>query len=111
MASPTTTAKVRDNDAKTRAELEAEVERLKGDVTKLKDQLSQTGQRTYRSAQRAASSGLESMKARSEAAIEDIRGQARDYEVQLEEAVREKPISSLAIAAGVGFVLALLTRR
>lgn len=111
MASPSTTAKVHVNEAQTRAELEAEVARLKGDVTKLKEQVRETGQRSYRSAQRVASSGLESVKARSEAAIEDIRGQAKDYEAQLEEAVREKPISSLAIAAGVGFVLALLTRR
>ncbi|MET0169449.1 MAG: hypothetical protein ABW191_03615 [Aliihoeflea sp.] len=111
MASPSTTAKVRASDAKTKAELEAEVERLRSDVTTLKDQLSAAGQNSYDSAKRVASSGIENLKVRSEAAIEDIREQAHDYEAQLTDAVREKPISALAIAAGVGFVLALLTRR
>ncbi len=111
MASPSSTAKIKATEAETKAELEAEIARLRVDVAQLREQLRETGQRSYRSAQRAAASGLESVKARSEAAIEDIRGQAKDYEAQLEEAVREKPISSLAIAAGVGFVLALLTRR
>ena len=40
-----------------------------------------------------------------------LRGSARDLEDQLVANVREKPVTSLAIAAGVGFLFALLSRR
>lgn len=111
MASPTTTAKVAASDQKTKANLEAEIKRLRADVAKLSEQLKDTGQHSYSAARSAASNSVDNLKVRGEAAIEDIRLQARDYEAQLSDTVREKPISSLAIAAGVGFVLALLTRR
>jgi ElaB/YqjD/DUF883 family membrane-anchored ribosome-binding protein len=39
------------------------------------------------------------------------RASAREFEDQLSETVREKPITSLAIAAGIGFLFALFTRR
>ena len=39
------------------------------------------------------------------------RACAEDIEAQLIAKVREKPVTSLAIAAGVGFLFALLSRR
>lgn len=111
MASPATSAKVKASEERTQADMEAEIQRLRDDVAKLKDQLREAGQHGYSAARRAASDSVDHLKLRGEAAMEDIRTQAKDYEAQISEAVREKPISSLAIAAGVGYVLALLTRR
>jgi len=40
-----------------------------------------------------------------------MREGMRDMERELSGAVREKPLTALAMAAGVGFLLALMTRR
>jgi ElaB/YqjD/DUF883 family membrane-anchored ribosome-binding protein len=51
------------------------------------------------------------LRAQGEAAFDGMRGSAEEIEAQLIAKVREKPVTSLAIAAGVGFLFALLSRR
>ena len=53
----------------------------------------------------------EQLRAQGEAAFENVRSNAKDIEAQVVASVREKPVTSLAIAAGVGFLFALLARR
>lgn len=43
--------------------------------------------------------------------VEAAREQAISFERDLEAKIRKAPIQSIAIAAGVGFVFALLSRR
>ncbi|NMG38153.1 DUF883 family protein [Chelativorans sp. ZYF759] len=95
----------------TQQDLEAEIAKLREEMAKLVDQMAKTRDTSYSAARRAATEGLEQAKAQGEAAMEDIKAQARDVEEQLSETVREKPITSLAIAAGVGFLFAVLMRR
>lgn len=105
--------------AKTKAEeaeaakrsLEDEVAQLREELARLAAQLGETGQRTYGAARKAAAEGAEKLKAQSEAAFGDFKVGAENIEAQLSEAVREKPVTSLAIAAGVGFLFALLSAR
>jgi ElaB/YqjD/DUF883 family membrane-anchored ribosome-binding protein len=92
-------------------DLEADIRQLRADIAKLTEQLAKTGEHSYGTARRAASEGVEHLRAQGEAAIEGLRSNARDVEDQLTATVREKPITSLAIAAGVGFFFALLSRR
>lgn len=82
------------------AALKADVERLRKDIDELIAQLGKTSQHSYDTARRAAAAGMD-----------QIKSQAQDLETQLVETVREKPVTSLAIAAGVGYFLALLSRR
>ena len=99
------------NGAKTPEDLEAEIARLRDDVAKLTAQLAATGEHSYSAAKRAASEGAEQLRVKGEAAVSALKSNADDLERQLTDTVREKPITSLAIAAGVGFFLALLSRR
>ncbi|MDQ6433595.1 hypothetical protein RB623_05965 [Mesorhizobium sp. LHD-90] len=92
-------------------DLEADIRQLREDIARLTEQLAKTGQHSYGAARRAASEGVEQLKAQGEAAMEGLKTNARDIEDQLTSAVREKPITSLAIAAGIGYFLALLSRR
>lgn len=92
-------------------DLEAEIARLREDVARLTEQLAATGQHSYAAAKRAATEGAEQLRVKGEAAVESIRANATDLEKQVSDAVREKPISSLAIAVGIGYFLALLSRR
>lgn len=95
----------------TNSDLEADIRQLKADIEKLTTQLAQTGEHGYGAARRAASEGVEQLRAQGEAALGALRGNAEDIEARVVAHVREKPVTSLAIAAGVGFLFALLSRR
>jgi ElaB/YqjD/DUF883 family membrane-anchored ribosome-binding protein len=100
------------NDAaKSTAELEAEIAELKADLEKLAQQFAKTSEAGYGAAKRAAALGADQLRSQGEAALEGLRANARDMEDQFIAQVREKPVTSLAIAAGVGFLFALLSRR
>lgn len=96
--------------AATEKSLEAEIKQLQKDVAKLTEQLAKTGRDSYSTARKAANLGVEQMRAQGESAYADFRAGAEDLEARLNEAVREKPITSLALAAGAGYLFALLRR-
>jgi len=91
--------------------LEADIEQLKADIAKLAEQLRATGRHSYGTAKRAAAEGSDRAWSESEAAIESLRASANDIERQVISSVREKPMTALAIAAGLGFLFALFARR
>ncbi|PAQ07542.1 DUF883 family protein [Mesorhizobium temperatum] len=93
------------------SDLEADIRQLKADIEKLTKQLAKTGEHGYGTARRAATEGVEQLRAQGEAAFDTLRSNAKDLEAQVVASVREKPVTSLAIAAGVGFLFALLARR
>ncbi|TIN30611.1 MAG: DUF883 domain-containing protein [Mesorhizobium sp.] len=99
------------SDARTNSDLEADIRQLKADIDKLTKQLAKTGEHGYGTARRAATEGVEQLRAQGEAAFDSLRSNAKDIEAQMMASVREKPVTSLAIAAGVGFLFALIARR
>lgn len=99
------------NGTRSVPDLEADIKQLKADLEKLAKQLAATGEHGYGTAKRAAAEGAEHLRAQGEAALEGFRANAKDIEAQITASVREKPVTSLAIAAGVGFLFALLARR
>lgn len=112
MASPASRASKSAEDVKaTTEDLEADIARLKDDIAQLAKQLAATGEHSVSAAKRAASEGVEQLRVQGEAKLAELRSGAKDLEQQVSDTVREKPITSLAIAAGVGFLFALLTRR
>ena len=92
-------------------DLEAEIARLREDVARLSEQLARTGEHSYSAARRAATEGAEQLRATGEAAAAALRSNANDIERQVVDAVREKPLTALAIAAGIGCLLGLMSRR
>jgi ElaB/YqjD/DUF883 family membrane-anchored ribosome-binding protein len=98
-------------DSRVNSDLEADIKQLKADIEKLTKQLAKTGEHGYGTARRAATEGVEQLRAQGEAAFDNLRSNAKDIEAQMMASVREKPVTSLAIAAGVGFLFALLARR
>jgi len=99
------------SEPRTQQDLEAEIEQLKAELAKLAKQFQTVSEKSYGTARRAASEGVSQLRAQGEEAIENLKGSAADVEAQLTATVREKPMTSLAIAAGVGFLLALMSRR
>ena len=99
------------NGANEAPDLEADIKQLKKDLEKLAKQMAATGEHGYGAAKRAAAFGAEQLRTQGEAKLEELRANAKDIEEQILATVREKPITSLAIAAGVGFLFALIARR
>lgn len=99
------------NGAKSTPDLEAEIRQLKADIEELTRHLAETGQHGYRAAKTAAAQGADQMRVQGEAAYEALRESAHDLEDRFLASVREKPVTSMAVAAGVGFLVALLARR
>jgi ElaB/YqjD/DUF883 family membrane-anchored ribosome-binding protein len=100
-----------ENIDKSNADMEADIRQLKADIEKLTKQLAATGEHGLGAAKRVASEGVEQLRAQGEAALGSLRASAQDIEAQVVASVREKPVTSLAMAAGVGFLFALLARR
>jgi ElaB/YqjD/DUF883 family membrane-anchored ribosome-binding protein len=99
------------NESLGNSELEADIRQLRADIDQLTKQLAKTGEHGYGTARRAAADGVEQLRVQGEAAFDSLRSNAKDIEAQVIESIREKPVTSLAIAAGVGFLFALLARR
>lgn len=94
-----------------REEFERQIAILKEELESVKEQLSRSTGRSASAARKAALSGAENLKEHGEAAMEELRAGARDMEAQLIATVREKPVTSLAMAACAGFLFALIARR
>ena len=111
---PSVSSKVRkavDDATESNPDLQAQITALKDDIAKISATLAKLGKNTAKDARRSAASSFASAKLRGEETFEDLRSQARELEDQLAETVRENPLSTIAIAAGVGFLLALIARR
>lgn len=93
------------------SEMEAQIETLKAEIAKLTAQVSSSGERSFEALRNIAQEGVHQARVQGEAAMEGLKGNAGDIEAQVVAAVREKPVTSLAIAAGVGFLFALMSRR
>ena len=110
----TVSSKVRkavDDVTETNPDLQAQVAALKEDIANIGATLAKIGKNSTKQARNSAASSMESAKLRGEEAFDDLRSQARDLEEQLTETVRENPLTTIAVAAGVGFLLALIARR
>ena len=97
--------------AKPETSVEADVAELRAEVAALTRQLKSLGEKSASTARKAANEGVEQLRAKGEARLSDLRETADDVEERVSKSVREKPITSLAIAAGVGFLFAMLARR
>jgi ElaB/YqjD/DUF883 family membrane-anchored ribosome-binding protein len=92
-------------------DVEAQIHQLRDDIAALarsvaavgNDKASEVRGKAKRAANEAADASLQMMEA--------AREQAMTWERDLERQIRTSPLQSIAIAAGVGFLFALMTRR
>ncbi|MBX3532222.1 MAG: DUF883 family protein [Rhizobiaceae bacterium] len=91
--------------------IEADVAELRAEIAALTRQLAALGEKSVNTAKRAAAEGVEQLRSQGEAKLGELRASASDFEARVTETVREKPVTSLAIAAGIGFLFALIARR
>lgn len=92
-------------------DVQAELENLRRDIAALTQAVASFGTGKFKEASnRASQLGAEAADA-SVQYVESARSTLVSAEQDLEAQIRNKPLQAIAIAAGVGFVAALLTRR
>jgi ElaB/YqjD/DUF883 family membrane-anchored ribosome-binding protein len=91
-------------------ELEAQVAQLQADLKAITETLGKLTGEKVGEARTLAKAEMRHLQAKGEQLINEAQDQAGEYEKQLKDTIREKPLTAIAAAAGVGFVLALLTR-
>ncbi|MGV3577307.1 MAG: DUF883 family protein [Devosia sp.] len=91
-------------------ELEAQVSQLQSDLKSITETLRKlTGEKAVE-VRDIAETEFRHLKRRGQHMVEEAQDQAGEYEQQLKDTIREKPLTAVATALGIGFVLALLTR-
>ncbi|WP_176082835.1 DUF883 family protein [Martelella sp. HB161492] len=123
MVAAKATAKDTGETGKTAPEdIQVQIDQLRDDIAQLTKLIGDLGTEKAAEAKARAEEGVASAKARAErirdeayAATQEAYERARDeaisFEEEVEERIRMKPIQSVAIAASIGFLAALFTRR
>ena len=86
------------------ARLQEEIKAIGGTLAKLTDDKLKEAHSSARTHYRTAVRSGQSV-------VDELSEQVSSYESQLSEAIRERPLTAVAGAMGVGFLIALLTRR
>lgn len=93
------------------SDLEKQVQDLRNDIAAIASTLSDLGSQKINEAKDRAKSMYESARAQGDEALHDARDKLSQSQDSICACVREKPIASLAIAAGIGFVVGQILRR
>lgn len=99
------------NSSKTREqELEDQISQLQADLKSITETLGKLTNEKAGEVKDIAKTEIAALKRRGQTMIDDAQDQAGEIEKQLKDTIREKPLTAVASALGIGFVLALLTR-
>ncbi len=100
-----------EGEAATAADVEKQLEQIRKDIAGLAETIaSLAASKAGEVKEQAVKAGNEAAAA-SVSAVHSACEQVNHVRGDLEDAIREKPLHSLGIAAGIGFFLALLMRR
>jgi len=101
----------RANLAKRDEHLEEMVNRLQDDIKAIAATLARMGNEKVSSARDTAKTEAGKVVAQGQQMVDDLSGQASELERQIKETIRERPLTAVASAVGIGFILALLARK
>jgi ElaB/YqjD/DUF883 family membrane-anchored ribosome-binding protein len=90
--------------------LEEQVSQLQADLKAIAATLSKLSSEKVSEATDTAKNELRHIQRQGQHVIDDVQDQASVMEKQLKDTIREKPLTAVATAIGIGYVLALLSR-
>ena len=98
--------------------LQKELEKLKTDIAKLKTDLSAVGEGVKKMGTEAVGATQAKVKSAAQDALDEFQNKLNEMKSQgqkavhdLEQEIKEKPLTSLAVAFGIGFLLSKLLDR
>ena len=90
--------------------LEDQVERLQNDLKAIAATLASMADAKVSEARGVAKSEVKQLVKQGQSAVGDIQDEFGHMEKQIKDTIREKPLTAVAGAIAMGFVLALITR-
>ena len=93
------------------AEIEERMEKLRGDIVLLTEAVSTFGAGKAGQVKDSATEKVEAMRAMSEDALNSLQAEFRNLEKSTRTQIQTNPLQAVAVAAGVGFLAALLLRK
>jgi len=91
-------------------QLEAQVAQLQNDIKAIASTLTRLSNDKVNEVKAVAKSEAGHLQRQAEHVVGDVQEQATALERQLKDTIREKPLTAVASAVGIGFILALLSR-
>jgi ElaB/YqjD/DUF883 family membrane-anchored ribosome-binding protein len=91
--------------------LEDQVAKLQDDIKAIGASLAKLSDAKVSEARASARSQYRNIVSSGQHVVDDLSDQVSAYEGQLVEAIREKPLTAVLGAVGVGFLIAMLSRR
>lgn len=91
-------------------DLETQVNQLRDDIKSISNTLTRMGQTTVKGVQNSARQRAHELADRGQSMIEEAQGEFGSLERQLKDTIRDRPLTAVAGAIAVGFLIAVLTR-
>lgn len=92
-------------------QLEDQVAQLQADLKSIASTLAKLSGEKVNEVRNVAKDEVRHLQRQGQAVMDDVQDQAGALEKQLKDTIREKPLTAVASAVGIGFILALLSRR
>lgn len=92
-------------------QLEAQIAQLQSDLKGIAATLAKISGDKVSEVRDIAEGEVRHLRRQGQHVIDDVQEQAGAMEQQLKDTIREKPITAVAAAVGIGYILALLSRR
>lgn len=91
-------------------DLEAQVEQLQTDIRSITHTLGRMGELGVGQVKSTARSKAQDLADRGQHAVEEVQDEFSQLEKQIKDTIRDKPLTAVAGALALGFVLAVVTR-
>lgn len=109
-AATATTTRPRRASRARRDDLEAQIERLQGDIGKIASTLARMGETKVDEVRGLAKQQANAIKGKGEELVETAQDEFGAFEKQIKDTIREKPLTAVAGAIALGFLVAVITR-
>ncbi len=90
--------------------LESQVAQLRNDIRSISETLTRMGERKVGEVRDTAKARAQEFAERGEAMVESAQDEFSALEKQLKDTIREKPLTAVAGALALGFLVAVITR-
>ena len=91
-------------------DLETQVNQLRDDIKSISNTLTRMGQSTVKDVQNNARQRAQNLADRGQSMLEEAQGEFGSLERQLKDTIRDRPLTAVAGAIAVGFLIAVMTR-
>lgn len=104
-------AQQRSSNAETKEDLAKQIEQLRADVSEITKTLRELSKGEATELRSRAEQRAAELRSQGSQVADDIAAEVSDLERKVGENMQQRPLQTLAIAAGLGLLIGLLTRR